>query len=55
MPRNVLDIIDLSVGEIDRLIATAEDIEANPEKYQDVCRNRQLATLFFEPSTRTRL
>ena len=55
MPRNVLDIIDLSVGEIDCLIATAEDIEANPEKYQDVCRNRQLATLFFEPSTRTRL
>ena len=55
MPRNILDITDLSVQEIDELIATAEDIIANPVKYQDVCAHKQLATLFFEPSTRTRL
>ena len=55
MPRNIIDITDLSVQEIDELIATAEDIIANPVKYQDVCAHKQLATLFFEPSTRTRL
>lgn len=55
MPRNLIDITDLSVEEIDQLIATAEDIIANPAKYQDVCAHKQLATLFFEPSTRTRL
>ena len=53
--RNLIDINDLTTAEIDGLIATAEDILANPTKYQDVCRHRQLATLFFEPSTRTRL
>ena len=53
--RNLIDINDLTTAEIDGLIATAEDILANPVKYQDVCRHRQLATLFFEPSTRTRL
>ena len=53
--RNLIDINDLTTAEIDGLIATAEDILANPAKYQDVCRHRQLATLFFEPSTRTRL
>lgn len=55
MPRNIIDVTDLSVAEINELIATAEDIIANPAKYQDACAHRQLATLFFEPSTRTRL
>ncbi len=53
--RNLIDITDLSVEEIDQLIATAEDIIANPAKYSQVCAGKQLATLFFEPSTRTRL
>ena len=52
---NLMNITDLTVGEIDELIAVAEDIIANPEKYQDACRHKLLATLFFEPSTRTRL
>ena len=52
---NLMNITDLSVEEIDELIAVAEDIIANPEKYQDACRHKLLATLFFEPSTRTRL
>lgn len=55
MPRNIIDITDLTVAEIDKLIVTAEDIAANPEKYQSACAHKQLATLFFEPSTRTRL
>ena len=55
MARNLIDIVDLSVEEIDELIATAEDIIENPTKYQDACAHKQLATLFFEPSTRTRL
>ena len=53
--RNLIDIVDLSTEEIDALIATAEDIIDNPTKYQDACAHKQLATLFFEPSTRTRL
>ena len=53
--RNVLDILDLSKEEIAELIATSEDISKNPEKYQEKCRHKKLATLFFEPSTRTRL
>jgi len=53
--RNLIDITDLTPAEIDGLIATAEDIIENPEKYQNLCAHRQLATLFFEPSTRTRL
>ena len=52
---NLMNITDLSVEEIDELIAVAEDIIANPAKYQDACRHKLLATLFFEPSTRTRL
>ncbi len=55
MPRNIIDVTDLTVKEINELIDTAEDIAANPEKYREVCRYKQLATLFFEPSTRTRL
>ena len=53
--RHLIDIIDLSVEEIDELITTAEDIIANPANYADVCHGKKLATLFFEPSTRTRL
>ncbi len=53
--RHLIDITDLTVEEIDQLIATAEDIMENPAKYQDVAAHKQLATLFFEPSTRTRL
>ena len=53
--RNLIDITDLTVEEIDQLIATAEDIIENPAKYQDACAHKQLATLFFEPSTRPRL
>ena len=52
---NLMNITDLTVDEIDELIAAAEDIIANPAKYQDACRHKLLATLFFEPSTRTRL
>ena len=55
MARNVIDIVDLSVEEIEQLITTAEDIIENPVKYQDSCAHKQLATLFFEPTTRTRL
>jgi aspartate carbamoyltransferase catalytic subunit len=53
--RSLLNITDLSLEELDQLIATAEDIIANPSKYSDACRGKKLATLFFEPSTRTRL
>ena len=55
MARNLIDIVDFSVEEINELIAVAEDIIENPVKYQDACAHKQLATLFFEPSTRTRL
>ena len=55
MPRNIIDVTDLTVEEINELIATAEDIIASPAKYQAACAHKQLATLFFEPSTRTRL
>lgn len=53
--RSVISILDLSVEEIDEIIARANDIIANPDKYADACRRKKLATLFFEPSTRTRL
>ena len=53
--RSVISILDLSVEEIDELIALANDIIANPDKYAYACRRKKLATLFFEPSTRTRL
>ena len=55
MARNLIDIVDFSIEEINELIAVAEDIIENPVKYQDACAHKQLATLFFEPSTRTRL
>ena len=53
--RNLIDIMDLSVQEIDELIATAKDIMANPAVYSEKCKGKIMATLFFEPSTRTRL
>ncbi len=53
--RSLIDILDLSVEEIDKLIATANDIIANPDDYAEKCKRKKLATLFFEPSTRTRL
>ena len=53
--RSLIDILDLSTEELQELIETAEDIIADPEKYAEVCRHKKLATLFFEPSTRTRL
>ena len=53
--RHLINITDLSTAEIDELIAVAEDMIAGPEKYQSACRHKKLATLFFEPSTRTRL
>ena len=53
--RHLIDIQEMSTLEIAELISVAEDIIANPEKYQDACKHKKLATLFFEPSTRTRL
>ncbi|MBQ2818907.1 MAG: aspartate carbamoyltransferase [Clostridia bacterium] len=53
--RSLIDIVNLSTQEIDELIAVAQDIMANPSKYAEKCRGKKLATLFFEPSTRTRL
>ena len=53
--RSLISILDFTVEELDALISTAEDIAAHPEKYQEVCRHKTMATLFFEPSTRTRL
>lgn len=53
--RSLIDILELSVEEIEGLLATAEDIIANPKKYSEVCHGKKLATLFYEPSTRTRL
>lgn len=53
--RSLINILDLSVEEIDELIKIACDIIDRPDKYSDKCRGKKLATLFFEPSTRTRL
>lgn len=53
--RNLISILDMSVEEIDHLIAVADDIVANHDQYEDICKGKKLATLFFEPSTRTRL
>ena len=53
--RSLIDIVDFSVEELQGLLDTACDIIANPEKYRESCRYKKLATLFFEPSTRTRL
>ena len=53
--RSLINILDLSVEEIDELIKIACDIIDHPDKYSEKCRSKKLATLFFEPSTRTRL
>ena len=53
--RNLIDILDLDVREIDALIKRANDIIERPDAYREICRYKKLATLFFEPSTRTRL
>ncbi|MBO5557003.1 MAG: aspartate carbamoyltransferase [Oscillospiraceae bacterium] len=53
--RSLIDILDFSVEELQDLIDTANDIIANPVTYSQICRGKKLATLFFEPSTRTRL
>lgn len=55
MKKFIIDPMDLSVEEIDDLIALANDIIKDRTRYQDVCAHKILATLFFEPSTRTRL
>lgn len=53
--RSVIDILDLTTQEIDQLLDVANDIIAHPDQYSQRCRGKKLATLFFEPSTRTRL
>ena len=53
--RSLIDISELTPTEIEELIATADDIIADPVKYSEKCKGKKLATLFFEPSTRTRL
>ncbi|MBR6780236.1 MAG: aspartate carbamoyltransferase, partial [Clostridia bacterium] len=53
--RSLIDILDLSIEEIDELIETGLDIIADPKKYAHKCDGKKLATLFYEPSTRTRL
>ena len=53
--RSLISILDLSLEELDELIAIANDIIDNPAKYSEICKGKKLATLFFEPSTRTRL
>ena len=53
--RHLLSPLDMSVEELDGLFDLANDIEKNPDKYKDACRNKKIATLFYEPSTRTRL
>ena len=53
--KSVIDILDLTTEELDELVQTALDIIAEPAKYSEVCRGKKLATLFFEPSTRTRM
>ena len=53
--RHLMSPLDFSVEELDKLLTLANDIEKNPEKYAHVCDGKKLATLFYEPSTRTRL
>ncbi len=53
--RSLIDILELTTEELDELLAVADDIIANPAKYAEICKGKKLATLFFEPSTRTRL
>ena len=53
--RSLIDILELNTDELEQLIETANDIIENPAKYSEKCKGKKLATLFFEPSTRTRL
>ena len=53
--KHLIDIMELTVEEIDEMIAVAKDIIEDPDKYAEKCKRKKLATLFFEPSTRTRL
>ena len=53
--RHLIDPMDLTVEEIDQLLAVGDDIIQNPAKYSEICKGKKLATLFYEPSTRTRL
>ena len=53
--RHLMSPLDFSVEELDNLLDLAQDIEANPAKYAHACEGKKLATLFYEPSTRTRL
>ncbi len=53
--RSIIDIVELSTEELDEIVKTALDIIANPKKYENICKGKKLATLFFEPSTRTRM
>ena len=53
--RHLMSPLDLSVEELDKLLTLANDIEKNPKKYAHACDGKKLATLFYEPSTRTRL
>ena len=53
--RSIIDIVELSTEELDELVNTALDIIDNPKKYESICKGKKLATLFFEPSTRTRM
>ena len=53
--RSLINILDLSVEELNDMMDVADDIIANPKKYAEVCHGKKLATLFYEPSTRTRL
>ena len=53
--KNLIDIKDLSLEEIEELIKVAKDIMQAPKNYSEKCKHKKLATLFFEPSTRTRL
>lgn len=53
--KHLIDVLDLSLEEIEQLIIQAEDIMRHPDKYNSLCRGKKIATLFYEPSTRTRL
>lgn len=53
--RHLISPLDFTVEELDQLLETASDIKKNPAKYQDACKGKKIATLFYEPSTRTRL
>ena len=53
--RHMIDPLDFSVEEVDKLLGLADDIAADPSRYREVCKYKKLATLFYEPSTRTRL